>query len=74
MVSLDTVPKQNCAKVVKMFSTIHTSNIDGFSVIFLVMCEISLYFTDSSCSSVTVSVALYDEGCKDLVANSLQYD
>lgn len=53
--------------LLKLFSKICTSNADGFSVIFLVMCEMSLYLTDSSCSSVTISVALYHGRHEDVL-------
>lgn len=58
--------------MLKLFSKICTSNADGFSVIFLVMCEMSLYLTDSSCSSVTISVALYDGRHKGALWHPLQ--
>lgn len=51
-------------RLLKCFPQFIAAMNNGFSVFFLAMREMSLYLSDSSCSSVTISVAFYDGGYK----------
>lgn len=57
-------------RLLKCFPQFILAMNDVFSVFFLAMREMSLYLRDSSCSSVTISVAFYDGVYKESCCGS----